>query len=569
MPAKSDPFVSYAPPRDSARIQGRPVLPEEIFINTYDFIIVGAGSAGCALAYRLSDNPAFSVLVIEAGPKDDNFFIRMPLGFKQLYQNPKYDWNFQPEPVSNGMRNVPWIRGKVLGGSSSVNGMVYVRGQPEDFDGWEALGNPGWGWKDILPVYQAMENHQLGADAMRGAGGPLDVTCHAQHDALSDAYILAGTQVGLPLKDDLNRDDQVGIGYYQRTIVNGRRVSSATAFLDRCKDRKNLTVMTDVHVRKVVLEGRRATGVECVIKGALQVFRCNKEIILSAGSVNSPQLLQLSGIGDAAHLRSVGVDPVHDLPGVGGNLQEHFNAGCVHKAETGGLNREFRGIRLLGNVLKYAMFKRGVMSVAAAPVGAFAKTRPGLTRANAQWHMAPLRLGGSPDSGDKAKKSGLEITEIGGITSFGCVMQPTPGGDIMITSADPMKAPRIRYEHLRSKEDQQTTVEIIRLTRRIAQQPALAGFALTEVFPGPLAQSDDQLLEHALKTGSIGYHPAGTCKMGRDPLAVVDHQLKVHGITGLRVADASIMPILTSGNTNAPSMMIGMKAGNMIAAAYQ
>jgi choline dehydrogenase len=539
-------------------------------LNTYDFIIVGAGSAGCALAYRLSADAANSVLLIEAGPKDDNFFIHMPLGFKQLYRNPKYDWNFQPEPVSNGVRNVPWIRGKVLGGSSSINGMVYVRGQPEDFDGWEQLGNPGWGWKDVLPIYQQMENHELGADELRGVGGPLDVTCHPRRDAMSDAYIAAGVQAGLPAKEDLNRVDQVGIGYFQRTIVNGRRVSSATAFLSRCKDRKNLTVMTDVHVRKVLLSDRRATGVECVVGGALQVFNCNKEVILSAGAVNSPQLLQLSGIGDAAYLRSVGVEPQQHLPGVGGNLQEHFSAGCVHKAETGGLNHEFRGVRLLGNLLKYAMFKRGVMSMAAAQVGAFAMTRPGLQRANAQWHMAPLRLESSTDEvEDPTKPAKLAVAKIGGITSFGCVMQPTPGGDIMITSPDPMKAPRIRYEHLRSEEDQRTTVEIIRLTRKIAEQPALAKFALTEVYPGPLAQSDDQLLAHALKTGVIGYHPAGTCKMGNDALAVVDHELKVHGIRGLRVADASIMPILTSGNTNAPCMMIGMKAGDLILASYR
>lgn len=537
---------------------------------TYDFIIVGAGSAGCALAYQLSGNPAFSVLLIEAGPKDDNFFIQMPLGFKKLYRDPKYDWNFQPEPVSSGARNVPWIRGKVLGGCSSINGMVYVRGQPEDFDGWEKLGNRGWGWKDVLPVYRAMENHELGADAMRGVGGPLDVTRHVAHDPLSDAYIAAGAQFGIPVKQDMNRADQVGIGYYQRTISGGQRVSAARAFLTRCKDRRNFTVMTDVHVRKIVLEGRRATGVECIVDGAVQVIKCHREVILSAGAVNSPQLLQLSGIGDANHLRSVGVPPVHDLPGVGGNLQEHFSAGCVHRAETGGLNREFRGTRLIGNLLKYVLFKKGPMSMAAATVGMFAKTRPELDRANAQWHMAPLRLEGSPDDVvDPQKPATMELAKVGGITSFGCVMQPTPNGDIMITSPDPMKAPRIRYEHLRSKQDQKATIEIVRMTRKIAQQPALARFSLTEVFPGKKVQSDEQILEYALKTGIIGYHPAGTCKMGNDALAVVDRELKVHGIAGLRVADASVMPVLTSGNTNAPSMMIGMKAGLIILADHK
>jgi len=532
-------------------------------MNTYDFIIVGAGSAGCALAYRLSENPRHSVLLLEAGRKDDSFMVRMPLGFQPMYGNPKFDWCYRTEPYSQRRETPPvWTRGKMLGGCSSVNGMVYVRGQPEDYDGWNC---PGWTWADVLPAYRAMENHELGADALRGTDGPLDVSCIPERIPLCDAYIEAGAQAGLPIREDLNREDQVGIGYYARTISKGRRVSAARAFLDKCRERPNLRIRTHAQVGRVVFEGRRAAGVRCLIDGGWETLHAAREVILSAGTIGSAQILQLSGIGPGRLLAEHGIELLRDAPAVGTNLQEHFNAGCVHSVKTGSLNAELSGARLAGNLMRYLLTGKGPMAMSAALVGAFAKTRPGLPNANAQWHMAPLMLdkpGGEGASGEMS----LKLSKIGGLTSFGCVLHPKPNGSIRIASVDPLVAPKIRYDHLVSEEDQRTTIEIVRFTRRIAEQPALKPYILEEVSPGPSMQSDDALLEHAFKTGNLGYHPVGTCRMGQDADAVVDPRLRVRGVEGLRVADASVMPVITSGNTNAPAMMIGYKAGDLILA---
>ncbi len=555
-------LLSVRPHRDAATALHK-ILSEETDLNQYDFIIVGAGSAGCALAYKLSEDPQNRVLLIEAGPSDDLLMIRMPMGFPPLYKSVR-DWNYKPEPTETMPHPVPWIRGKTLGGSSSVNGMVYVRGQPQDFDGWEALGNKGWGWKDVLPVYRAMENHELGADECRGTGGPVDITCTHEPNALSDAYIAAAAAVGMPTKADLNRPDQVGAGYFQRTIKDGRRVSSARAFLDKCRSRKNLSVITDTLARRLTFSGKRVTGIECLKNGSITTFSATKEVILACGTINSPQLLQLSGIGPGAHLAQFGIATLSDLPGVGGNLQEHWNAGTVLKVKHGSLNSQLRGIRLATNLLKYAVSGRGLLAMAAAQVGGFAKTRPDLDRANIQFHMAPVAVNRKEHPDDP-----LVLSKVGGITAFGCVMRPSPAGDVMIQSPDPEQHPRIRYEHLRSEEDRRTMLEIIRLMRQIGEQAPLKAFGAEEIFPGIQVQSDDALLQHALKNGGLGYHPVGTCKMGIDADAVVDPRLKVYGVDGLRVADASIIPVMPSGNTNAPSMMIGLKAGDMILEEYQ
>lgn len=532
-------------------------------MNHYDFIIVGAGSAGCALAYKLSEQPQHTVLLIEAGPKDDSLYIRMPMGFPQLYGSER-DWKYRPEPNPTTPKPSSWIRGRTLGGSSSVNGMVYVRGQPEDFDSWEALGNKGWGWADVLPVYRSMENHELGGDDYRGVGGPLDITCSHERNALSDAYIDAAAAVGMPTKEDLNRPDQVGAGYFQRTIKDGRRVSSARAFLDKCRQRSNLTIITDTLARRLILSGKRVTGIECLRSGHLEIFSAAKEVILCSGTINSPQLLQLSGIGPAAHLAKFDIASVSDLPGVGGNLQEHWNGGTVLSVRHGSLNRDLSGVGLVSNLLKYAVFRKGAMAMAAAQVGGFAKTRPGLERANIQFHMAPVAVEPRQNPEDK-----IALTKVGGITAFGCIMRPTPAGDVMIQSPDPERHPKIRYEHLSSEEDRRTMLEIVRLMRAIGEQAPLKAFGAEEIFPGKHVQSDDALLDHVLKNGGLGYHPVGTCKMGIDANAVVDSRLKVYGIDGLRVADASVIPIMPSGNTNAPSMMIGLKAGKMILEDHQ
>lgn len=538
----------------------------------FDFIVVGAGSAGCALVYQLVQNLKHRVLLLEAGGDHHRFFVSMPMGFPVLHDNPRFDWMYRQEPPSNrSAETSSWKAGKLLGGGSSINGMNYVRGQPEDYDGWEQLGNPGWGWSDVLPLYKAMESHQLGADDMRGSGGPLLVTCMDEPNPLADAYIAAGVQMGLPARTDLNRADQVGVGYFPRTIYKGRRQSAAVAFLDRVMGKPNLTVMKGVTVRKVVVENLRAVGVECEVNGELTTFHAAKEIVVSTGTMGSPKLLQLSGIGPGAHLSSLGIRVVRDLPGVGANLQEHLSSGCVHTVRRGSQNTEVQGLRLVKNVLKYALTHRGIMTLPPGQVGAFFKTHPDLTRADAQLTMAPLSMAtkANPSVPAVSDPGGTMVpSTVGGLTSFACPLRPTPGGDVMIQSPDFKVAPRIRYEHLRSETDQQAMVAIIRVIRKIAGQPALAAFGLEEALPGPAVQTDEALLDYALNTGQLGYHPVGTCKMGRDEMAVVGSELKVHGIAGLRVADASIMPTLTSGNTNAPSMMIGFKLGAMMASEY-
>ena len=530
-------------------------------MDTFDYVIVGAGSAGCVLANRLSENGRFRVLLLEAGPSDSTPLIRMPKGFGALLQNTTHVRNFFTEPPEDGsIRKENWPKGMTLGGSSSINGTLYVRGQPQDYDDWEALGAEGWGWKTIGECFRKLEDNALGPDGVRGVGGPLHVSPHPDRAPLGEAVINAGVSLGLERKDDVNGLDQEGIGYTMRTIKNGVRVSSASAFLHPVKHRKNLVIRTKTFVEKILFEGTRAVGLQCRQDGKPCEYRAAKEIILSAGSIQSPQLLQLSGIGPAGHLRSLGIDVVHDIPGVGQNLREHWMGIVQYKLKRPvSFNFEFSGIRLARHVLQYFLFRKGLMSTSSHEVCGFVRTRPELDRPDAQIVFAPFSL----ESGPEAK---FAFETWHGIQIHGFQQRPESQGSVMIQSADPAALPVIRPNYLSTELDRRTLIDTVRYIRRLAQAPALQEYVAEETTPGAGAQTDDEILAIAKRDGSSVFHAAGTCRIGRDELAVLDPGLRVRGVSGLRVADASVMPSLVSGNSNAAAMVIGWRASDLILA---
>ncbi len=523
----------------------------------YDFLIAGAGSAGCVLAERLSRDPRHRVLLIEAGPEDTNPLIHMPKGIGKLLTDEAFVWRIEASPSGN--RNAPeiWNRGKTLGGSSSVNGMVYVRGQPEDYDGWERDGALGWGWDRIGAAFKAMEDHDLGAAPWRGAGGPLRVGVEREPSPLLDAVIRAGVEFGLPERADLNDPPQEGIGYLPRTISGGRRFSAARAFLHPARKRPNLRVVTDTLVDRVLFENRRATGLLCRGPAGPVTYRGRREIILAAGGLHSPKILQLSGIGQAARLKALGIDVVHDNPAVGANMREHRSFDMQFRLRRNiGHNRQLRGVGLMASVLRYYAFRTGVMAAPAFQVGAFLKSRPGLDHADVQLHIGAHSV--------RMDKDAITVEPEPGMQMIGYVMRPTSEGSVLIRSPDPDAPAEITPNFLATEHDQRIAADMARAMRRLMAQPAIAGEILAESGATAALQSDAEIVDHIRENGYCGYHAVGTCRMGQGRDAVVDPRLRVIGVDGLRVMDCSVMPSLVSGNTNGPVMAMAWRASDVI-----
>lgn len=531
-------------------------------MDEFDYVIVGAGAAGCVLAYRLSEDPSVRVALLEAGPADSHPFIHMPKGLAKVMQDPQHLWAYGTTPeAATGGGSETWVRGRVLGGSTSVNGMMYVRGQPADFDTLAELGGDDWSWRHIGQAYAALESHELGADATRGALGPLNVTLPTHRDALTEAMVQAGAAMGWPVKTDVNApDDGEGIGYAPRTIHKGKRQSAAVAFLNPARSRPNLEIRTGVVVDRVVFEGRRATGVVGQSGGRPVELRARREVILAGGAMASPGVLERSGIGDPARLEALGVPVVHASPEVGENLIEHRGLIMQWKLKgPGSQNREFSGWRLLRATLQYYLAKDGPMSAAAYEIGAWFKSHPGANRPDAQFLIAPFSF-------DFASGR-TQLEGHPGINAVTYPLRPTSRGSLHIASTDPEAPPRLVPNYRATDEDRAVMIAAVRTLRRYAAEAPLRDFVQVETMPGPEYETDAEILEAYDRFGTCGYHTVGTCRIGRDERSVVDPQLRVRGVEGLRVMDTSVMPFIPSGNTNGPTMAMAWRAADVIRAA--
>ena len=531
-------------------------MPEDS--EFYDYIVVGAGSAGAVLAHRFSEDPSNRVLLLEAGPASHPWS-RVPLGYAKLMHNSRTDWRYKSEPLFEaGGRQLYVPRGKLLGGSSSINGTAFVRGQSHDYDTWAQMGNRGWSYRDVLPHFKEMETYEGGGDdEFRGRNGPLRVSDPDWRDPLFISIIKAAGEVGIKQNPDYNGAHQDGIAMSQATISGGRRMSTAYCYLEPIRSRKNLNIQTGALAECLLLDPARCIGVRYRVGDDVREARAGRDVVVSGGSVNSPQLLELSGIGQAERLRELGVEVRHDLPGVGENLRDHFapRTRWAVGAKGYSYNDRGRGFGLVKQVLRYVIGGTGMFAMVAVPLRAFVRSREGLEAADLLLGWLPMLYEANPTP---------KISAQSGVTCYAHPMRPESKGSIHITSADPKTQPAIDFNFLSAPVDAELTVAAVRIAQSIMRAPALKPLAVSEIAPGETLATDDEIIDWVKATAETTFHPVGTCKMGTDKMAVVDERLRVRGIEGLRVADASIMPTLMSGNTNAPSIMIGEKAAAMV-----
>jgi choline dehydrogenase len=524
---------------------------------SFDFIVIGAGAAGCVLANRLSASGQHSVLLLEAGGADRNPWIHIPLGYGKLFTNADVNWLYTSEPQAGaGNRRIGQPRGKVLGGSSSINGLLYIRGQCEDYDYWRDLDNAGWGYVDVLPYFRKAEDQQRGADEYHGVGGPLSVSDPAEPHPLCDAYLAAAEECGYRRNPDFNGATQEGFGYNQWTLRNGLRSSAATAYLRPARRRSNLTVITRAHAMRVLFCAKRATGVEFLRAGTLVPATARREVIVAGGSFNSPQLLQLSGVGRASLLQGFGIPVVSDLPGVGMNLQDHYAGRLIYECTGAQTLNDVVGnaARGLAEALRYVFLRKGLLTMGASYATGFIRADPASATPDIQTSISLF----------SADKAGDKLHRFSGFSLAARLLRPASRGSVLIQDVDPLKAPAIRPNYLSAEKDCAVLLAGLKATRQLADTTAMRRYIVREHEPGCGCTTDAELLDFLRQRGGIAYHPVGTCKMGNDAAAVVDDRLRVRGLEGLRVVDASIMPTLVSGNTYAPTLMIAEKGADMI-----